>query len=68
MHPSPNPYYHHPLLLSVGCAHLFPRLTVTRLCNSIVAMLNGSPLAGAFWAGGGGGGGGTAVVPLPVLP
>jgi hypothetical protein len=59
------PIYHHPLLLCVGCAHLFPSWTVTRLCSSTVAILNGSPFAGVTC---GGGGGGATVVPEPVLP
>jgi hypothetical protein len=57
--------YHHPLLRCVGCAHLFPSPTVTRLCSAYVEMsiLNGSEGAsgGAVFSGGGGGGGATVV-------
>jgi hypothetical protein len=60
--------YHHPLLFCVGCAHLFPKLTVTRLCNSTVAMLKGSPPTPPVFWGAAGGGGGATVVWLPVLP
>lgn len=56
--------YHQPLLRWVGCAHRFPKPTVTRLCSAYVDM---SILNGSEGSGGGAvlsGGGGATVVSL----